>query len=92
MSHMVVLFEVYELTEDGYSVPKGSFGYIESEDDLYEGSAFVHWMAPQFGGSGPISKEHLKETGKPITIPYKTLRKLGWHKTETTKRPLGGNI
>lgn len=77
---MVISWPVYKLIEDGYSVPKDSYGWItEKKDADPEGKYnFIHWLPPMSGGSGPIPDTALEETGHAINIPYSTLEELGW--------------
>lgn len=88
MSQQVMVFKVHRLTQDGYSVPSGSHGIIE--DEMYGGThAWVRWLPPQSGGSGPILMGDLEETNTPLVIPLHWVTDVpftGWPDAEVKQR------
>jgi len=79
--HMSMVFPIFELKNGSYSVPVGSFGYIQKADDMKDDWCFIHWLPPQSGGSGPILNSDLEVTGNSISIPHETLEEMGWRKS-----------
>jgi hypothetical protein len=66
------LFPVHRLEADGYSVPRGSHGIVEKWWSSDAGrAAWVSWLPPASGSSGPILEEHLAETHTPLVIDKK---------------------
>lgn len=62
------LFQLYKLTSDTYSEPKGSIGYVDQ--DFENGTVFMAWIPKPLGisrgpgGSGPISMDDLEHVGE----------------------------
>lgn len=62
MSERSLAIPVVRLEADGYSVPRGSHGFID------EGA--IRWLPPQTGMSSPIVQADLVEAGE-LLIPIR---------------------
>lgn len=67
-----IVFSVYKLTSDEYSVPRGSFCLVDEELEKMTGFVAVRWLPPHSGGSLPVSLEDLEDAGE-LSIPLKNI-------------------
>lgn len=61
---IVTVYQLVRLDADGYSVPRGTLGFIDERCEFIPNAVHVQWLEYfPGGGSVPVYEDDLKEAG-----------------------------